>query len=178
MQCSGSVCLLFTLLAIIAASETAAQSFVDIGAGLEGVSYSSAAWGDYDNDGDLDVLLTGQDGSHAPTAVIYRNDTSTPNIPPTVPGGMTSLVGDFDVALTWAPAADAQTPQAALIYNLQIGSEPGGAEISSPMALASGLRLLPQLGNTHLNTSWTLRRERFTPGQMYYWSVQALDHAY
>ena len=33
--------------------------FVDIGAGLTGVNYSSVAWGDYDNDGDLDILLTG-----------------------------------------------------------------------------------------------------------------------
>ena len=36
--------------------------FVDIGAGLAGVNYGSVAWGDYDNDGDLDILLTGYRG--------------------------------------------------------------------------------------------------------------------
>ncbi|MBN1317188.1 MAG: VCBS repeat-containing protein [Anaerolineales bacterium] len=44
-------------------------SFSDIGAGLTGVTNGSSAWGDYDNDGDLDVLLTGLD-----TILLYRND--------------------------------------------------------------------------------------------------------
>ncbi|MBN1581455.1 MAG: VCBS repeat-containing protein [Anaerolineae bacterium] len=39
---------------------------------LHRVSNSSAAWGDYDNDGDLDILLTGWDGS-IEIALIYEN---------------------------------------------------------------------------------------------------------
>jgi uncharacterized repeat protein (TIGR01451 family) len=39
---------------------------------LPGVSTSSVAWGDYDNDGDLDILLTGATGS--PVARVYRNE--------------------------------------------------------------------------------------------------------
>ena len=39
-----------------------AQSFTELTtANLPGLRYSSAAWGDYDNDGDLDVLLSGLD---------------------------------------------------------------------------------------------------------------------
>jgi hypothetical protein len=37
--------------------------FGDSGVALTGVGASSVAWGDYDNDGDLDILLTGYDGS-------------------------------------------------------------------------------------------------------------------
>ncbi len=51
--------------------------FADSGAtddALIGVSYSSAAWGDYDNDGDLDILLTGYNSSNVPETRIYRND--------------------------------------------------------------------------------------------------------
>jgi predicted nucleotidyltransferase len=40
---------------------------------LMGVSASSVAWGDYDNDGDLDILLTGYSDSGR-ISKIYRND--------------------------------------------------------------------------------------------------------
>jgi len=49
-------------------------SFTDIGAGLPGVNQCSAAWGDYDNDGDLDILLTGYQTSGERISRIYRND--------------------------------------------------------------------------------------------------------
>jgi uncharacterized membrane protein YeaQ/YmgE (transglycosylase-associated protein family) len=48
--------------------------FTDINAGLEGVYMSSADWGDYDNDGDLDILLAGYTGS-ATVLKIYRNNS-------------------------------------------------------------------------------------------------------
>jgi hypothetical protein len=41
-------------------------------AGVYGIS--SVAWGDYDNDGDLDILLTGQDSGGNHVAKVYRND--------------------------------------------------------------------------------------------------------
>jgi uncharacterized repeat protein (TIGR01451 family) len=50
-------------------------AFTDIGAGLTGVTSSSVAWGDYDNDGDLDILLTGRGASY-PVTRVYRNDGS------------------------------------------------------------------------------------------------------
>ena len=48
--------------------------FTDINAGLSGVGYSAVGWGDYDNDGDLDILLTGSDIHDTALAEIYRND--------------------------------------------------------------------------------------------------------
>ena len=41
----------------------------------------SNAWGDYDNDGDLDILLSGDTGSSVPTTKLYRNNTATANTP-------------------------------------------------------------------------------------------------
>jgi len=41
---------------------------------LAGVYISSIDWGDYDNDGDLDILLTGDDGSYNEISKIYKNN--------------------------------------------------------------------------------------------------------
>ncbi|NOR44157.1 MAG: T9SS type A sorting domain-containing protein, partial [Candidatus Delongbacteria bacterium] len=48
-------------------------NFTDIEAGLVNVYSSSVAWGDYDNDGDLDILISGDAGSMN-ISKIYRND--------------------------------------------------------------------------------------------------------
>lgn len=49
-------------------------NFTDVNAGLQGVQAGSVAWGDFDNDGDLDVLLSGRSGSSTNITKIYRND--------------------------------------------------------------------------------------------------------
>jgi hypothetical protein len=65
------------------------SSFHDVGADLPGVSNGSAVWGDYDDDGDLDILLTGQ-SEQGPVSLVYRNvipapapfpDPGTPGMP-------------------------------------------------------------------------------------------------
>jgi hypothetical protein len=47
--------------------------FIDINAGLPGIDFGSLSWGDYDNDGDLDLVLSGSTGSSL-ISKIYRND--------------------------------------------------------------------------------------------------------
>ena len=43
------------------------------------------AWGDYDNDSDLDILLTGLDAGDTRVSLVYRNDFAPTNTPPEVP---------------------------------------------------------------------------------------------
>ena len=77
---------------------------------LTGVAYSSVAWGDYDNDGDLDILLTGDNGSSR-ISKIYRNNgnnTFTEQTSIALTGVDSSSVawgdydndGDLDILLT------------------------------------------------------------------------------
>ncbi|MCB0307681.1 MAG: VCBS repeat-containing protein, partial [Calditrichaeota bacterium] len=81
------------------AAEPSSAQFVDIGAGLEDLSGVHAAWGDYDNDGDLDVLTTGVSESELPVSHLYRNDAgSFVDIGAGLPGMYEGSVawGDYD----------------------------------------------------------------------------------
>ena len=63
--------------------------FTNINANLVGVEWGKLSWGDYDNDGDLDVLLTGCDDSICSSYItrIYRNDGGVfTNVPTALPG--------------------------------------------------------------------------------------------
>ncbi|MEG4224344.1 FG-GAP-like repeat-containing protein, partial [Microcoleus sp. Pol12A6] len=64
---------------------------------LPGVSNGSAAWGDYDNDGDLDILLAGNSDSGNITKV-YRNTGNgfSEDMTAALPGGSFAAWGDYD----------------------------------------------------------------------------------
>lgn len=57
------------------------NEFVSIDQDLDGIVAGSAAWGDYDDDGDLDLLIAGTSGDINATATLYENrenNTFTP----------------------------------------------------------------------------------------------------
>jgi len=77
---------------------------------LTGVVNAALAWGDYDNDGDLDLVITGHDGAQG-ASILYRNDptgTLTPDATVSLHGlysGSADWVdydgdGDLDLLLT------------------------------------------------------------------------------
>ena len=62
------------IISTVTGTNPLAQTFTDINADLTGVLGCVVAWCDYDNDGDLDILITGEDSPFHLIAKIYRND--------------------------------------------------------------------------------------------------------
>jgi PKD repeat protein len=89
---------LLTLLSLLFSIYLHAQ-FTDINAGLINLYQGSTAWGDYDNDGDLDVLITGLRSGSTCDSKVYRNDNG---IFTDIDAGLTGVFlssaswGDFD----------------------------------------------------------------------------------
>jgi hypothetical protein len=92
----------------------AQSSFLDIEANLPGASASSVGWGDYDGDGDLDIVLTGWTGNYS--ARIYRNDS----------GQNFAEIGADLVGVNWSSAAWADYDNDNDLDLLVTGSIEGG----------------------------------------------------
>ena len=137
------------------------------------VFWGESAWGDYDSDGNLDLICCGFDDLGGSNTIIYRNDNNTPNTAPESPQNLISEVTDNEVTLNWDDATDNETPSAGLTYNAYIRNETGDIIWNSMSVLADGYRLVPTLGNAQLNISWTIKD--LTNGN-YFWSVQAIDN--
>jgi len=145
---------------------------------LTGVYDGSSVWGDYDNDGDLDILLTGTQAS-SPNYIskIYSNEGTTFNTAPSAPSNPEAVVNADSVTFTWDMAVDSETPQNVLTYNIYVETMPEGVDVVSPMASTStGYRRIPARGNAEFNyDGYTIHN--LEPGT-YYWGVQAIDQAF
>ena len=103
-------------------------SFSAISASLTGVAASAVAWGDYDNDGDLDLLLAGRTSSGGRVTQIYQNSGGNfSNLNATALTGVESGSvawgdydndGDLDILLT----GDASAGAVAKIFRNNAGS--------------------------------------------------------
>ncbi len=155
-----------------------AGSFFHFDAGLPFIERASSAWGDFDNDGDYDLLLSGLSGN--PATYLFRNDLqSSPfqqNTLPGVPGDLyTYVYGDYAV-ISWGRVEDLQSPQMAITYNVMVGTSSGAIDIITPQADAStGNRFVAGPGNSGNNDFVIFRG--MAPGD-YYFRIQAIDQAF
>ncbi|MEI7983114.1 MAG: FG-GAP-like repeat-containing protein, partial [Bacteroidota bacterium] len=157
------------------------NNFTNIEGGFWGTAWNSGenmAWGDYDNDGDIDLIVTGSNLNNTGfnNSILYRNLMDTPNTPPSVPTNLNSQVLCNSVILNWDKSTDQTTPQSGISYNILLGTTPGGGQIvSSNSEYPGGFRKVANFGNTGHNSSW--RIDSLSPGT-YYWCVQAIDNSF
>lgn len=142
---------------------------------IEGVYLSAVKWGDYDNDNDIDLLISGINSSNGKIVSIYRNASPGGNTTPYAPGGLTSGNPFPTMTLNWSAASDGQTSSNGLTYDVRIGTTSGGHEVRANSANSNGFRQVPVRGQINGQTSLTVRD--LAPGT-YYWSVQSIDNSY
>lgn len=169
---------------IIPGYELIAQLYSNTGSGFEleftfnEAGRSSASFGDFDSDGDLDIFITSHRNDLSTYSGIYLNENTNEtlaanaNTKPSTPGGLTSLIND-QIELSWDPSSDNNTPIDALTYALYIRSASDTLKISS--SLDNGKRKLVKRGNSGSSNAHTL--QLLEPGD-YFWSVQSIDNTF
>ncbi|MBU2650825.1 MAG: T9SS type A sorting domain-containing protein [Bacteroidetes bacterium] len=152
----------------------------DFTTSFPGFTKVSAKWADFENDGDMDILLTGLSATSTPVTILYRNNFGTnafmSNNLPLAPQTLNSLVDGDKVLLSWSRGSDTETSAMGLSYNLRLGSDILGTDIISPLSIVStGYRMVPAIGNAGQDTNMLI--SGLDPGT-YFWSVQSIDHAF
>ncbi len=152
--------------------------------GTDGVRYSSIAFGDYDNDGDLDLAVSGEDDLGNRRLIIYKNmeaECDNANTLPGLPQNLTGIYNEGIIKLSWSSATDGgtnPTPQAGLYYNIRVGT---GTEVSASSSVVTGIYGSPMMGNylrpKLTNSVYGVRISSIglTADTTYYWTVQAID---
>ena len=151
----------------------------ELATGLTGVLRCSLAWGDADNDGDLDLVVAGLWTGSARITKFYENDGPLPNTRPGAPTGL-EHVGDilgFHV-LQCNAASDAETPAEGLSYNLMVREASGLTHVYPAMAdETTGARRVPALGPVLHRKPYVVFAITLPPGD-YEARVQAIDTAF
>lgn len=137
---------------------------------------STLAWGDYNNDGLLDFIVSRYTSSDHFITQVYKNTGQfTANTKPSVPANIKDSVCGSSVILSWDKSFDDLTPQNGLSYNVQIYSQNNEKVYSSVSDPSTGFLFSPGKSNQiQTNSGYKVNLQAGT----YRWKVQAIDNEY
>jgi len=148
-------------------------TFSSINVLCTGAAQGSAAWGDWDNDGDLDILITGDSGNGV-ISKLYRNNSLTANTPPATPSGLSMINTGEVLEFFWDASSDNETPVDGLNYSLYLIEDNTDTLLMPPADITTGYNRLSERGIVQ-GTS----KQYANPGKgTYTWGVQAVDAAF
>jgi hypothetical protein len=155
--------------------------FTKINNSLPNISGKTATFGDYDNDGDLDILLMGSRFSTI-VAEIYTNNISFNNAAPSAPLGLDAELTNNILSFSYNKATDSETPQNGLSYNIDIRMNDNIKIVSGVSDIASGYRRVVDLGNANQLNIYDLKLDNFQalPQEItnVNWGVQSVDQCF
>ena len=170
-------------------------TFGEVATGIEGADHAAAAWGDYDNDGRLDLLVAGEASAGGSFARVYHNngDGTFTDIGATLMGvamgsaawGACNNDGRLDALVAGCPTLECDQPITTVYRNdSQVasfaatplrGHPPLAVQFTSPMTTATSHQwsfgdgaLSTEITPTHTYTaggSYTVTLTRFRSGR-------------
>lgn len=121
---------------------------------LTDVESGSLSWSDYDNDGDLDLAISGSTNgfSNGSSFSLYENKLPTQNNLPSTPTNLSANILADTLSISWDSAIDVEDSK--LKYNVFVIDQDSAEIIANAMSdTSNGYRRVTYNGNAGLNTT-------------------------